>query len=78
MLSSLKYCYFDNHRYYSYGIGFDARGSFSILNCCRFGKSVIIFGGDRSSSVHIDYNKKYILILGKDPSEVFNDTTLTE
>ena len=35
------------------------------------GKNVIIFGADMSSSVHVDNKKKDILILGKDPTQVF-------
>ena len=41
------------------------------------GKNVIIFGVDISSSVHIDNKIKYILILGKVPTQGLNDTTLT-
>ena len=33
------------------------------------GKSVIIFGADMSSSVHIDNKKKDILILGERPTQ---------
>ena len=42
------------------------------------GKNVIIFGVNVSSSVHIDDKKKYILILGKTPTQGLDDTTLTE
>ena len=41
------------------------------------GKNVTIFGVDISSSVHIDNKIKYILILGKVPTQGLNDTTLT-
>ena len=41
-------------KYFGYGIGFDARGSFLLSDCSGFGKNVIIFDGDRSSLVHID------------------------
>ena len=34
----------------------------------RVGKNVIIFGVDKSSSVHIDNKEKDILILGKGSS----------
>ena len=30
-----------------------------------------------SSSVHTDNNKKYILIFGRDPTQVLDDTKLT-
>ena len=42
-----------------------------------FGKSVIIFGIDMSSSVHVDKKKKDILILGEGPTQGINDATLT-
>ena len=40
------------------------------------GKSVIIFGVDRSSSAHIDNNKKDILLLGFGPTQRLDDTAL--
>ena len=41
------------------------------------GKNVIVFGGDMSSSVHIDNKGKDILILCEGPTQELNDTTLT-
>ena len=41
------------------------------------GISVIIFGADMSSSVHIDNKNKDILILGEEPTQGLDDTTLT-
>ena len=41
------------------------------------GKNVIIFGADMSSSVHIDNKNKDILILGEEPTQGLDDTTLT-
>ena len=41
------------------------------------GKNVIIFGADTSSSVHIDIKNKDILILGEEPTQGLDDTTLT-
>ena len=41
------------------------------------GKNAIIFGVDMSSSVYIYNKKKDILILGKDPTQGLDDTTLT-
>ena len=41
------------------------------------GKNIIIFRLNMSSSVHIDNNGKYILILGKGPTQALDDTTLT-
>ena len=40
-------------------------------------KNVIIFGADRSSSVHINNKNKDILILGKGPTQRLDDITLT-
>ena len=40
------------------------------------GKNFMIFGVDMSSSVHIDNEKTYILILGKCPTQRLDDTTL--
>ena len=41
-----------------------------------FGRNVIIFGADMDSSVHNDDKKKYILILGKGPTQGLDGTTL--
>ena len=41
------------------------------------GKNVIIFGVGISSSVHIDNNKKNILIFGEGPTQGLDDTRLT-
>ena len=43
----------------------------------QHGKNAIIFGLDKSLSVHIDNKKKDILILGEGPTQGFDDTTLT-
>ena len=44
----------DKYKYCGYGIGFDARWSFSSSDGNRFGKNSIIFGSEMSSSVHAD------------------------
>ena len=41
-----------------------------------FGRNVIIFGVDMSSSVHVDNNRKEILILGKDPTQGLSEHSL--
>ena len=41
------------------------------------GKTLIIFGADMSSSVHIDNKNKDILILGERPTRGLDDTILT-
>ena len=63
------------YKYSGYGIGFDRKGTFSLGN--GFGKNCIIFAVDTSSSVHIDNNKKYILILGEGLIQVLDGTILT-
>ena len=65
---TLKYCLFgavkltknadpDKCKYSGYGLGFDSRSEF-LLPDGSMSKSVIIFGVDMSSSVHIDNKKK--------------------
>ena len=49
----------------------------SLFNGSGFGKNLILFGTDMSSSMHVDNKKKYILILGKEPTDGLNDTMLT-
>ena len=58
----------DKYRYSGYGIGFDRKSSFSFL-VGEFGQNVIVFGVDISTSAHVDNKKKYILILGKCPTQ---------
>ena len=43
----------DKYRYFRYGIGFDEKGFYSRPSGGT-GKSVIIFGADMSSSVHVE------------------------
>ena len=54
----------DRYKYAGYGIGFDSRSEF-LFTDGSYGKNVIIFGADMSSSVHVDNKGKDILILGK-------------
>ena len=67
----------DKYWYSGYGIGFDNRSSFSFPGG-GFGQNIIIFGVDMSSSVHIDNNKKDILILGRGPTQGLEHTLTTE
>ena len=64
------------YKHSGYDIGFDMKGTFSFPNG-RFGKNVIIFGANMSSSVHVDKKIKEILILGECPTQRLDDTTLT-
>ena len=68
---------FDKYKYYGYGIWFDVRESFSLSDGSEFGKNIIIFGADMSLSGHVDNRKKYILILGKDPTQGLDKLILT-
>ena len=65
----------DKHSYSGFRIGFDFRKLFSIPNF-DMGKNAIIFVVDMSSSVYIDNKGKYILILGKGPTQGLDNTTL--
>ena len=62
---------------YRYGIGFDVRSYLSLSSWSGLGKNIIIFVFDNSYSVHADYRKKDVLILGKEPTDILNDTTIT-
>ena len=66
----------DKYKYSGYGIGFDVKGTFSFPTG-GFGKDCIIFGADMSSSVNVDNNKEDILIIGEDPTQGLDNTTLT-
>ena len=66
----------DKYKYTGYGIGFDSCSEF-LFTDGSYGKSVIIFGADMSSSVHVDNKEKDILILGEGPTQGLDDTTLT-
>ena len=67
----------DKSFYSGNGIIFDARESFSLSDGSGFGKSLIKFGADISSSVHISNKKKDILVLGKGLTDGLDDTTVT-
>ena len=66
----------DKYGYTGYGIGFHRETSFSFDN--DFGKNVIIFGVDMSSSKKIGNRKKDILILGKGPTQGLESTLSAE
>ena len=67
----------DKYKYSSYDIGFDVGDTYSLSSGRGFGKNLIIFGFDISSSAHIYNRKKDILILDKSPTQWLDDTTLT-
>ena len=65
----------DKNKYTGYGIGFDSRSEF-LFTDRNYGKNVIIFGADMSSSEHADNKEKDILNLGEEQTQRFDDTTL--
>ena len=66
----------DKYKYTGYGIGFVFCSEF-LFTDGSYGKNVIIFGADMSSSVHLDNKRKDILTLGEGPTQELDDTTLT-
>ena len=64
----------DKNKYSEYGIGFDRGNVYSVGN--GFGRNVIIFGADMSSSVHVDNSGKEILIFGKGPTQGLGEHSL--
>ena len=66
----------DKNKYSGYGIGFDRTGVY-LLPDGSFGRNVVIFGVDMSSSVHVDNKGKDILILGKGPTQGLGEHSLT-
>ena len=66
----------DKCRYSRYEIGLD-RGELYLLPSGRFGRNVIIFGVDISSSVHVDNKGEDILILAKAPTQGLGKHSLT-
>ena len=67
----------DNCKYSGYGIGFDRTG-FYLLPDGSFGRNVVIFGVDMSSSAHVDNKGRDILILGTRPTQRLGEHSLTE
>ena len=67
----------DTYGYSDYGIGFDRKTVFSFPSG-GFGRNIIIFGVDMSSSAHIDNKKRDILVLGKGPAQGLEHTLTAE
>ena len=63
----------EKYGYSGFGVGFDRRSSFTFPGG-GFGQNVLIFGVDINSSAHIDSKKKYILVLGKGPTQGLEHT----
>ena len=64
----------DRYSNSGYGIGFSSQLPFLTSNF-DFGKTVIIYGADNSSSTHLDNKKKHILVLDERQTHWLNDTT---
>ena len=73
----VKNAYIDKYKYSGCGIGFDMKGTFGFLGI-KFGRNLIIFGVDMSSSVYTDNKKKDILILGFGPTQELEHTLTAE
>ena len=71
-----KYVDIDEYKYFGYGIGFDRKVTFSFSS--GFGRNVIIFVVDMSSSVHLDNKKKDIQNLGEGSTKGLYGTTLNK
>ena len=69
MLILIKY------KYSEYGIGFDSRKSFTNASG-GYGRNVIIFGADLSSSTDANNKTRSILVLGKDFIQGIDDKTI--
>ena len=65
----------DKYKYSGYGIGFDSRGKFSQPSG-EFGKNIIIFEADMSSSVHANNKTRSILVLHKDFIQSLDNTVI--
>ena len=61
--------------YSGYGIAFDSKGSFSHPSG-GYGKNIVIFGVDLSSSVHANNGANNILVLGREFIQGVNGTTI--
>ena len=59
-----------------YDIGFTVRLQFSLPDR-SWGKNVIIFRVDNSSSVHVDSKKKNTFVFSEGSTQGLDDTTLT-
>ena len=75
-VSLTKHVDIDQYKYSGYGIAFDRKGKISFGN--GFGRNVIIFGVDMSSSVNVYNKKKDILILGKESTYGLGGTLTAE
>ena len=64
----------DQRKYRGYGICFDRKGEFSFGN--EYGRNVIIFGVNPTTSKYANNRANCVLILGKDFAQGINGTTV--
>ena len=67
----------EKYNYSGYGIEFDRKSSYS-FSSGGYGQSVLIFGADMSTSIHIDNKNKDILVLGRGPAQGLESTLTAE
>ena len=65
----------EKYKYSGCHIRFDRRSSFSFPSG-GFGQNVLIFGADMSTSIHVDNQKKDILVLGIGPTQGLESTLI--
>ena len=73
-VSLTKHIDIDQYKCSGYGVGFDRRGEFSFGN--GYGRNVIIFGADMSSSIHATNKTQNILFLGRAFAQGLANTTI--
>ena len=71
-----KHTNFDLYKYSGYCVELDRKGFFSIND--EIGKNAIIFGVDIKKIIKMKIIKKYILSLGKSPTQRLEDTPAAE
>ena len=74
-VSLTKHVDIDQYKYSGYGIGFDRKGEF-LFGSNGFGRNVITWGANMSSSVHANNRTKNTLVLGKDLLQGLDKTTI--
>ena len=67
----------EKYGYSGYSIGFDRRSDFSFPSG-GFDQYVLIFGADMSSSIHVHYKEKDILVFGRRPTQGLESTLTAE
>ena len=63
------------YKYQGHGIGFDLTGTFTHPHEGT-GKNIIIFGVDKTNSIHINNKTKDVLVLGRDFTQKIDDTPI--